>query len=182
MAKFGCPWMVILLNSYNLTVNSAFEPQIYASSKGSNQTVHLCSLIRIFTVTWSCHGFLVVYRLLAKTGQTAQVCKLIRVFTGCTCPNAHILMLWVIFVCIIFIFAGISHRCRFILRPMLPSGVTMSSNRKFASTSPLPAQWLSGRASALWPGGCGFDPRPGHTKDFKNGTSCSFAWRSALRK
>ena len=45
-----------------------------------------------------------------------------------------------------------------------------------------PAQWLSGRASALWPGGCGFDPRPGHTKDFKNGTSCSFAWHSALRK
>ena len=45
-----------------------------------------------------------------------------------------------------------------------------------------PAQWLSGRASALWPVGCGFDPRPGHTKDFKNGTSCSFAWRSALRK
>ena len=37
-------------------------------------------------------------------------------------------------------------------------------------------------ASALWPGGCGFDPRLGHTKDFKNGTSCSFAWRSALRK
>ena len=45
-----------------------------------------------------------------------------------------------------------------------------------------PAQWLSGRASALCPGGCGFDPRPGRTKDFKNGTSCSFAWRSALRK
>ena len=44
------------------------------------------------------------------------------------------------------------------------------------------APWLSGRASALWPVGCGFDPRPGHTKDFKNGTSCSFAWRSALRK
>ena len=41
---------------------------------------------------------------------------------------------------------------------------------------------LSGRASALCSGGCGFDPRPGHTKDFKNGTSCSFAWRSALRK
>ena len=37
---------------------------------------------------------------------------------------------------------------------------------------PGPAQWLSGRASALWPGGCGFDPQPGHTKDFKNGTSC----------
>ena len=46
----------------------------------------------------------------------------------------------------------------------------------------VPAQWLSGRASALWPGGCGFDPWPGHTKDFKNGTSCSFTWRSALRK
>ena len=44
-----------------------------------------------------------------------------------------------------------------------------------------PAEWLSGRASALWPVGCGFDPRPGHTKYFKNGTSCSFAWRSALR-
>ena len=27
-----------------------------------------------------------------------------------------------------------------------------------------------------------FDPRPSHTKDFKNDTSCSFAWRSALRK
>ena len=26
------------------------------------------------------------------------------------------------------------------------------------------------------------DPRPSHTKDFKDGTSCSFAWRSALRK
>ena len=46
----------------------------------------------------------------------------------------------------------------------------------------IPAQRLSGRASALWPGGCWFDPRPGHTKDFKNGTSCSFVWCSALRK
>ena len=45
-----------------------------------------------------------------------------------------------------------------------------------------PAQWLSGRASPLWLGGCGLDPRPGHTKDFKNSTSCCFAWCSALRK
>ena len=30
-----------------------------------------------------------------------------------------------------------------------------------------PAQWLSGRASALWSVNCGFDPRPGHTKDFQ---------------
>ena len=45
-----------------------------------------------------------------------------------------------------------------------------------------PALWLSCRASALWSGGCGFDPRPGFTKDFKNDTSCSFTWRSALRK
>ena len=29
---------------------------------------------------------------------------------------------------------------------------------------------------------CGFDPRPSLTKDDKNGSSCSFAWRSALRK
>ena len=41
---------------------------------------------------------------------------------------------------------------------------------------------LLGRASALWPGGCGFDPQPSHTKGFKNGTSCYFAWRSALTK
>ena len=34
----------------------------------------------------------------------------------------------------------------------------------------------------LWPGDCGFDPQPSHTKDFKSGTSCSFARLSALRK
>ena len=34
-----------------------------------------------------------------------------------------------------------------------------------------------GRAPA---GGCGFDPRLSHTKDFKNGISCSFARRSGL--
>ena len=38
------------------------------------------------------------------------------------------------------------------------------------STLLTPAQWLSGRASALWPRGCGFDPQLGYTKDFKNGT------------
>ena len=31
------------------------------------------------------------------------------------------------------------------------------------------------RAFTLRPGGCWFNPRPSHTKDFKNGTSCSFA-------
>ena len=41
-----------------------------------------------------------------------------------------------------------------------------------------------GTASALCRGGggCGFNPRPSNTKDFKKGTNCSFAWRSALRK
>ena len=29
----------------------------------------------------------------------------------------------------------------------------------------------SGRASAFGAGGRGFDPRPGHTKDFKNGSN-----------
>ena len=41
----------------------------------------------------------------------------------------------------------------------------------------LPTYWRIGsvtRASGLRPGGCGFDPRPSHTKDFKNGISCSF--------
>ena len=38
----------------------------------------------------------------------------------------------------------------------------------------------AGRASALGAGGTGFNPGPGHTKDFKNGTSCFLAWRSAL--
>ena len=40
-----------------------------------------------------------------------------------------------------------------------------------------------GRAYALWPGHCRFDPLVSHTKDFKNGTySCSFPCHSALRK
>ena len=50
------------------------------------------------------------------------------------------------------------------------------------SCSMTQSQWLSSRVSALWPGGCGFTPRPGHIKDFKNGTSCSFTWCPALRK
>ena len=36
------------------------------------------------------------------------------------------------------------------------------------------------RASASGPGGRGFDPGLGHTKDFKNGTSGYLAWRSAV--
>ena len=36
------------------------------------------------------------------------------------------------------------------------------------------------RASASGAGGRGFDPGPGHTKDFKNGTSGYLAWRTAL--
>ena len=36
------------------------------------------------------------------------------------------------------------------------------------------------RASASGAGVRGFDPGPGHTKDFKNGTSGYLAWRSAL--
>ena len=35
------------------------------------------------------------------------------------------------------------------------------------------------RASALRLGGRGFDPRPSHTKDYKNGTQFLPAWRSA---
>ena len=45
---------------------------------------------------------------------------------------------------------------------------------------PKPAPWRSGRASARRTGGLGFAPRPGHTKDFKNGSCCFHAWRSAL--
>ena len=37
------------------------------------------------------------------------------------------------------------------------------------------------RVSALRLGGRGFDPRPGHTKDYKNGTQCLPAWHSASR-
>ena len=36
------------------------------------------------------------------------------------------------------------------------------------------------RASASGAGGHGFDPGPGRTKDFKNGTKGYLAWRSAL--
>ena len=37
------------------------------------------------------------------------------------------------------------------------------------------------RTSASGAGGRGFDPGPGHTKDFKNGTSGCLAWRSAFK-
>ena len=36
------------------------------------------------------------------------------------------------------------------------------------------------RASASGAGGRGFDPAPGHTKDFKNGTSGYLAWRDGF--
>lgn len=45
----------------------------------------------------------------------------------------------------------------------------------------LPAQWPSGRLSALRLQGCGFDPELGHAKDFKSGIHCLPAWRSVFR-
>ena len=36
----------------------------------------------------------------------------------------------------------------------------------------------TGRASALQPVSCGFEPLPSHTKDFKNSTHCLLVWRS----
>ena len=44
--------------------------------------------------------------------------------------------------------------------------------------------WRSGsvaRAFGLRPGGYGFDPRPSHTKDFKNGIICSFVCAQHLK-
>ena len=54
-------------------------------------------------------------------------------------------------------------------------------NRLNQQADYLQSHWHSGsvtRASGLRPEGCGFDPRPSHTKDFKYGISCSFvcAW------
>ena len=37
------------------------------------------------------------------------------------------------------------------------------------------------RASASRSGGRGFEPRPGHTKDLKNGTYCLLVRRSAFK-
>ena len=37
------------------------------------------------------------------------------------------------------------------------------------------------RASASRSGGRGFEPRPGHTKDFKNGTYCLLVRRSTFK-
>ena len=45
--------------------------------------------------------------------------------------------------------------------------------------------WRSGlvtRVSGLRPGGCKFNPRPSHTKNFQNGIICSFILLSALWK
>ena len=36
--------------------------------------------------------------------------------------------------------------------------------------------------SALQPVGRGFEPRPSHNKDFKNGTHCLLVWRLTLRE
>ena len=50
------------------------------------------------------------------------------------------------------------------------------------TTEDVPVQWLSGRASALWPGVAGSIPGRFIPKTLKNVTSCFFAWRSALSK
>lgn len=41
------------------------------------------------------------------------------------------------------------------------------------------SQWPSGRASALWLGGCQVNPRPHKSKDYKNGMRCLPVWHSA---
>ena len=46
------------------------------------------------------------------------------------------------------------------------------------SFSCMPEWWPSGRSSASQPVGHGFEPRPSHTKDFKNDTHCLLVWRS----
>ena len=38
-----------------------------------------------------------------------------------------------------------------------------------------------GRVYTLWQGGCGFSSQQSHSRDFKNGTSCIFAWHSIIR-
>ena len=44
-----------------------------------------------------------------------------------------------------------------------------------------PAQWLKCTVPALRSEGREFDPRPSHTKDYKNGTRCLPAWHWAIR-
>lgn len=41
-------------------------------------------------------------------------------------------------------------------------------------------KWSTGGVSSLRVGGCGFDPRPCQTKDFKDGPHCVPAWHSRL--
>ena len=60
------------------------------------------------------------------------------------------------------------------------SGISSSTHLHQVDSSTTTCNQHSG--SVVERSGCGFDPQLGHTKDFKNGTSCSFAWRSALRK
>ena len=65
-----------------------------------------------------------------------------------------------------------SHFVGFVMR-----WLNYGKHRSNQQTKNLRTYWRSDsvtRASGLRPGGCGFDPRPSHTKDFKNGISCSF--------
>ena len=58
-----------------------------------------------------------------------------------------------------------SHFVGFVMR-----WLNYGKNRSNQQTEYLRTYWRSGsvtRASGLSPGGCGFDPRPSHTKDFK---------------
>ena len=48
-------------------------------------------------------------------------------------------------------------------------------------TSWVPSRWGNRRASDKDAGGRGFDPRQGHTKDFKNESNGCPHWRSGLR-
>ena len=65
-----------------------------------------------------------------------------------------------------------SHFVDFVMRWLM-----YGKNRSNQQAECLRTYWRSGsvnRASGLRPGGCGFDPRSRHTKDFKNCISCSF--------
>ena len=65
-----------------------------------------------------------------------------------------------------------SHFVGFVMR-----WLSYGKNRLHQQADYLWTYWRSGsvtKASGLRPGGCGFDPRPSHTKDFKNGISGSF--------
>ena len=145
-------------------------------NKGPYQFVQLCWLIWICTVpicsedTFSLGAtHIVIIRYVFNTIRVLDFEHITKTYLynfDPLKPHFYIVKLGFTGVFIISLISAQKHRLSVLVR----------------TASARPAQWLSGRASALWPGGCGFDPRPGHTKDFKNGTSCSFAWRSALRK